>query len=236
MTETTRALLERRRHARIVAKGAVSLRSFDHAQRGRIVNLGAGGMYMLTSVTAPDRLLRRTVELEIRLDGGLAEWLQGSGEVVRISAQGLAVAFATPPTALMGMIDQLQTAARASARVMSVVLIDSDDSRRSAMAAAFRATGCAVVEAATPLEAIVRLGETTFEPDVIAVADSQSSAANDMRTFVEREHPGAKLVTISDELFAPDGIAHWLSSTASYVDLPGRIREVLVRPGGGSQG
>jgi hypothetical protein len=236
MNETTPSPLERRRHPRIVAKGTVTILSAGHAQRGRIANVGNGGMFVRTIVSAPDRLLRRAVELEIRLDGGHAEWLPGTGEIVRIGAQGLAIAFDAPPTGLLRMIDQLGTAARASARVLSVVLIDADDSRRSAMAAGFRATGCGVIEAATPLEAVVRLGETMFEPDVIAVADSQTSAAAEMRAFIEREHPGAKLVTIGDELFAPDGIANWLSSTASYRDLPGRIRDVLVRPRGGSRG
>ena len=236
MNETTRAPLERRHHARIVAKGAVTLRAAGHAQRGRLVNVGAGGMFVRTLLSVPDRLLRCPVELDIRLDGGHAEWLPGTGEIRRIGEQGLAIAFDAPPTALLRMIDQLGTAARASARVLSVVLIDADPTRRSAMAAGFRATGCRVVEAATPLEAIVRLGETTFEPDVIAVADSQTSAAAEMRTFVEREHPGAKLVTIGDELLAPDGIAHWLSSTASTLDLPGRIRDLLVRPRRGSPG
>jgi hypothetical protein len=223
MSDTTRALLERRSHARIVAKGAVSFGSSNHAQRGRVANLGKGGMFVLTSATVPDRLRRRAVDFQIRLDGGHAEWLRGTGEIVRIHSRGMAVAFDTPPIALLRVIDHLASAARANVRIMSVVLIDVDETRRSAMAAGFRATGCSVVEAATPLEAVVRLGEAMFEPDVIAVADSQTAA--EMRLFVEREHPGTKLLTIGDELFAPDGIAHWLSA-APYVDRSSRIREV----------
>jgi hypothetical protein len=188
-------------------------------------------VYVLTPTSTPERLLHSAVEMQIRLDVGHAEWLPATARIARITERGLGIAFDAPPTALVGMLDQLSTAARASARVMSVVLIDADDARRSAMAAGFRATGCSVVEAATPLEAVFRLGEAMFEPDVIAVADSQCSDAADMRKFVEREHPGIKLVTIGDELFAPDGIVHWLSSSTSYVDLPRRIREVLVQRG-----
>ncbi len=230
MTEATRGVLERRCHTRIIAKGAVSILAPGYAQRGRIADVGAGGMFVVTPTSTPERLLHRAVELQIRLDVSHAEWLPAMGEVVRIAANGIGVAFAALPLALLGMLDRLSTAARASARVMSVVLIDAVGTRRSAMAAGFRATGCSVVEAATPLEAVVRLGEAMFEPDVIAVADSQSSAAAEMRVFVAREHPGIKMVTIGDELFAPDGISHWLSATTSYVDLPHRIREVLVRP------
>ena len=113
---------------------------------------------------------------------------------------------------------------------MSVVLIDGHTERRWAIAEGFRATGCAVIEASTPLEAIVRLGESSFEPDVIAVADSYpTSEAEEMRVFVERDHPNVKLVTIGDALIEPDGIAHWLSSADPGSDLPDRVREVLVR-------
>src|SRR5205814_3996243 len=110
------------------------------------------------------------------------------------------------PAVLLHMIDQIATAARARDRVLAVVLIDTHAQRRSAMAAGFRATGCNVVEAATPLEAIVRLGESSFEPDVIAIADSDPpTAADDMRAFVERDHPRSKVITIGDELLEPDG-------------------------------
>jgi hypothetical protein len=59
--------------------------------------------------------------------------------------------------------------------------------------------GCSVIEAATSLEAIVHLGEASFEPDVIAVADSiPAASANEMRDFIARDHPHVKLVSITD--------------------------------------
>jgi hypothetical protein len=176
-------------------------------------------------------VLMRAVDLEIRLDGGHAQWLHGKGRIVRIVAEGVAVAFDTLPSGLLRMIDEMATASHARVRVMSVVLIDADSERRSAMASGFRTTGCNVVEAATPLEAIVRLGESSFEPDVIAVADSDpSTTAADLRAFVERNHVSAKLVTLGDDPGAPDGILHWLSSADPDGDLPSRIRAVLARP------
>ncbi|HSR97089.1 MAG TPA: PilZ domain-containing protein [Kofleriaceae bacterium] len=222
---------ERRRHARVMPKGTVTLRAGREAQHARIVNLGEGGMFAATDVRAPDRLLRRAVDLEIRLDGASAQWLRGTGRVVRIVAEGVAIAFDTLPSGLLRMIDELTTASHARRRVMSVVLIDADAERRSAMASAFRTTGCAIVEATTPLEAIVRLGESSFEPDVIAVADSGSATtAADLRAFVERNHASAKLIAIGDDPDAPDGIIHWLSSADPEGDLPSRIRAVLARP------
>jgi hypothetical protein len=231
MNNRTDAHPERRRHARICAKGTSLLRVDGYALRGRIANLGEGGMLIVTDVDLPEGLLGHLADIEVRLDGGLAQWLPATGRIVRISGGGVAIAFDTLSGELRGMIDELTTASRARRRVLSVVLIDADVQRRSAMTAGFRATGCGVIEATTPLEAIVRLGESSFEPDVIAIADSHpAAAADEMRGFVERNHPNVKLVTIGEALLQPDGIVHWLSSADPASDLPDRIREVLVRP------
>jgi len=231
MNHRTGARIERRRHTRICPKGTSFLRVDGYALHGRIANLGEGGMLVITDVDAPERLLGSLTGVEVRLDGGFAQWLQATGRIVRITGADVAIAFDTLSGELRAMLDELTTASRARIRVLSVVLIDADAERRSAMTAGFRATGCGVIEAATPLEAIVRLGESSFEPDVIAIADSDPSpAADQMRGFVERNHPNAKLVAIGDSVLGPDGIVHWLSSTGSASDLPDRIREVLVRP------
>jgi len=222
---------ERRRHQRIGAKGTLTIRSPDHEQHGRIANISAGGVYVFTNVSPPRRLLARAVEVVLRLDAGHAEWLEATAKIVRVEPGGMAIAFESASVQLLRVIDDVVTASRARSRVVAVVLIDEQTQRRSAMAAGFRATGCAVVEAATPLEAIVRLGESSFEPDIVAVADSRTpEEAEQMRTFVEREHPRAKLVAIGDEIFQPDGFVHWLSATDSADDLAARVRDVLVAP------
>lgn len=221
---------ERRRDVRIAPKGTLRFRTREHLHHGRIANLSAGGAHILTSVTAPARLLRRNVDIELRLDTGTAEWLRATGRIVRIDRDGVAIAFDLLAAPLLRMIDELSTASLARARIIAVVLIDADPQRSSAMAAGFRAIGCSVIEAATPLEAIVRLGESSFEPDVIAVADSHTDDADEMRAFVDREHPDSKLITIGDEIFHPDGFANWLSSANPHADLPARMREALVAP------
>jgi hypothetical protein len=231
MSNQTDASSERRRYARITPKGTSFLCVEDQALRGRIANLGEGGMLLLADGDAPARLLGRFAEAEVRLDSGFAQWWHATGRIVRVTDGAVAMAFDTLSGELRRMIDELVTASRARIRVLSVVLIDAEAQRRSAMSAGFRATGCGVIEAATPLEAIVRLGESSFEPDVIAIADSHpATAADEMRSFVRRYHPNAKLVTIEDTLLQPDGIVHWLSSADPSSDLPARIREVLVRP------
>lgn len=213
----------------MTAKGALVLRATERALSGRLANLSASGLWMELNIGPPADLLARTVKLDLRLDGGLAEWLRVEGKVVRLRPNGLAVQFSAPSDLVLRTIDDLASQSQASRRVLTVVLIDSDAARRSAMVKGFRGAGCVTIEGGTPLEAIVRLGDASFEPDLIAVADSYNELdANAMREFVRRNHPHAKLITIGDELFAPDGIANWLSSDNPDADLSKRIRDVIV--------
>lgn len=221
---------ERRGHARIVAKGTVVLHVAGVAHNGRIVNIAEGGMSIVTAVTPPQRWLGRTIDVQLRLDGASAEWLRGSGRVVRIRADGLALAFATAPPFLGRVLDELSDASHARRRVLTVVLVDTDPARREAMCVGFRGAGCVVIDAASPLEAIVRLGESSFEPDVIAIADSQPSAsADNLREFARQYHPHAKLVTIVNERVTSDGVPSWVSASDPEADLSQRIRAVLSR-------
>jgi hypothetical protein len=223
---------DRRRHARIEPKGTVTAHALGNAHRGRLVNIGAGGLCVATDVTLPVRLLERVVEVELRFDGPLAAWQRVAAHVSRIDADGVAVVFDAPTApALLQMIDELTTASHASVRAILVVLIDADAERRTMIAKGFRAAGCEVVEVATQLEAITRLGESHFEPDIIAVADSQpTAAADEMRAFITREHASSMLVTIGAELFDPVSLASWLSSTTSTANLPARVRDLLFAP------
>ena len=224
---------ERRKHPRVVTKGTVNMSAPGYVQRARLANIGARGIYVLTNIRPLDRLLQGTVKLEIRLDTGRAEWCRTEGRVIRIRDEGLAIVFDTPPLDLLGMIDELETASHARNRMIAIVLIDADERRRNRMADGFNAAGCTVIEAATPLEAIVRLGESSFEPDVIAVADTRPGGqSDDMRAFVEREHPTVKLIRIGDEVLRPDGLFNWLSSAGMEADLADRVRQALVSPRG----
>ena len=225
---------DRRRHTRIAPKGTVTIHALGNAHYARLANIGVGGIYVATEVSLPDRLLGRVVGVELRFDGALAAWQRLSGRITRLEASGAALAFAVPTApALLRMIDGLTTASHASARVISVVLIDADAARRAAIAAGFRAAGCLVVEVATQLEAIVRLGESHFEPDVIAVASTQPvTGADEMCAFVEHYHPTSLLVAIGPELLDPAGFDNWLPDTTATADLPARIRELLFAPRG----
>jgi len=219
---------ERRRHIRIAPKGTVVLNALGTAHRARISNLGEGGIYLLTTTTLPERYLARIADIEIRLDGQEQQWLRATGRVLRIDPEGVAIVFDAIPAMLRRLIDEMATASRARSRVISVVLVDANVPRRTSIADGFRTAGCIVLEATTPLEAIVRLGESHFEPDAIAIADSTS--AEELRDFVAHAHPLAQLVTIGDESINPNRVVDWLSSDNPRSDLPNRVRTMLGRP------
>ena len=52
-----------------------------------------------------------------------------------------------------------------------------------------------------------------------------------MRGFVAREHRDALLVTVGDDVVAPAGMDHWLSSAKPRADLAARVREILAQHG-----
>jgi CheY-like chemotaxis protein len=222
-------LTERRKHARIALKGTAILLAREHAVRARLINLSQGGFLASTLVTAPSRLLGRSVDIELRLDDPVAQWNRLEGAIVRIGNQSVAICLDATP-ALVRLVDEMTVASRTRERVISVILIDEDATRMKLLAEAFRIVGCNVIEAATSLEAIVRLGESSFEPDVIAVADSIPAAtANEMREFVRRNHPQVKLVSIT-EVIDPAVDIFQLTPQDLRGNLADAIRRLLGRP------
>ena len=223
---------ERRRDLRISPKGTVILRSVradTYMVRGRIANLSRSGLVIATRTTAPERLLGARVELSLRLDDRDSSWFDLGGRILRIEESSLAMALLTVPASFTQAIEETVTRSLRNDRMLSILLVDATAQRRGAMADGFRSAGCTVVEVSTPLEAIVRLGESHFEPDLVAIADSQPATISEqLRVFVEAEHPGARLVTIGDAASAPEGLARWLSSANPNADLAARIRRVLT--------
>lgn len=231
MTQVT----ERRKHARIALKGTAILLAGEHAVRARLVNLSEGGFLASTLVTAPQPLLGQPVDIELRLDDRLSQWTRVEGRIVRIEDDRVAICFTATPAVVL-LVDGMTVASRARDRVISVILIDEDARRRKLLADAFRIVGCSLIEAATSLEAIVRLGESSFEPDVIAVADSiPAVTANQMREFVGRDHPHVKLVSITD-VIDPGINIFQLRPEDLRGNLADAIRRVLGRPRSPSSG
>jgi hypothetical protein len=220
MTSTQQPPDERRPSVRISPKGSVVLCAGEHVERGRIASISGGGLLAITSGHAPGLSPGTPVAVELRLDAASSEWLRFAGHVLRIDGRSIGIALETGSKAFTRLVEDGLSASGADDGVRTVVLVDATPERRGPVADAFRACGCNVLEVATPLEAIVRLGELRFEPELIAIADSLPSAiSDDLRIFVEREHPQAKLVTIGDDILSPRGSARWLSSADPHGDL-----------------
>jgi hypothetical protein len=220
---------ERRRNRRIAPKGTVLVRAGTYLLRGRIANLSLGGLSATTVVTAPERLLTSAVEIDLRFDGSDRAWCALGGRLLRSGASSLAAAFDRVPPGFAHTIEEMHDALHGRRRVLSIVLVDAKDNRRAMLADGFRGACCSVIDTATPLEAIVRLGESHFEPDVIAIADSNPATISDeLRRFVDREHPHARVLTIGHETVGPDRPMHWLSSADPASDLVTRIRQLLA--------
>jgi|SRR5687768_674514 len=220
---------ERRRETRVSPKGTVVVRADTYVMRGRIANISLGGLAVATRTTAPERLLGASVDMSVRLDDRDSGWLELGGRIARIGANRMAIVIGAVPLSFTRIIDETVSRSHRNDRDLSVVLVDSVEERRAQIADAFREAGCSVIEVSTPLEAIVRLGESHFEPVVIAIAESlPMTISEELRAFVDTEHPSAWLVTIGDAVNAPDGFAHWLSAANPDVDLVARIRRLLT--------
>jgi PleD family two-component response regulator len=71
------------------------------------------------------------------------------------------------------------------ARQRSIILVDATPRRRAPVADAFRSAGYDVVEAATPAEAVMRLADSTDEPELIALAETlPETAAEELRELL----------------------------------------------------
>ncbi|TMQ22454.1 MAG: PilZ domain-containing protein [Deltaproteobacteria bacterium] len=221
---------ERRRDVRISPKGTVVLLAGGDTCRCRIVNLSHGGVLVTVPVEAGDMFVPgRSLELELQIDGKSSQWIRLSGRVVRIEATTIAMTFDKVSVEFIQLVDEMLGASYGRRRILSVISVDTDADRRARIAEAFRVVGCTVVTVSTPLEMIVRLGELQFEPDLIVIASSRPSAtSDDLRRFVEREHPGARLAAVSDQLINPGGESQWLSSMDADGDLVNRVRRLLL--------
>ena len=221
--------MERRRSTRIAPKGSVILHAGEHVEHGRIANIRSGGLLALTEDLA-EIPPGSAVGVELRLDTAGSEWLRLDGRVVRTAGCSVALALETTTERFARLMRDNLSASGEHRRVRPVVLIDATPARRALIAEAFRTSGCAVLEVSTPLEAIVRLGELRFDPELIAIADSlPTSTSDDLRVFVEREHPHAKLVIIDDDILASPESTCRLSASSSHDDLLAWIRELLER-------
>jgi hypothetical protein len=222
---------ERRRTMRVRSKGSVRFRHGAQLIRGRILDLGVCGVCV--RIEEPVGLgvyIGESVRLEVRLDARQKSYAL-DGRVLRSRAATgvIAVELNGVPSDFESCVaDELVAAGKHDA-LPHMILVDVAVGRRHAFARAFRYAGCHVTEVATPLEAIAQLGQLRFEPGVIAIADSvPESIAEDLRSFLGREHPEAHMVAIGRSNRYPKLGGSWLSWAGTRDDLELRVGRVIT--------
>jgi hypothetical protein len=230
-TETPR---ERRRTVRVRSKGSVRLRHGAQLIRGRILDLGVGGVSLRTEPPVGlGPYIGEPVRVEVRLDARSKQFTL-DGSVLRSAAATcvVAVVFDEAPSDFEACVQEELVAAGKHDALPHMILVDGTVRRRHAFARAFRSAGCDVTEVSTPLEAIARLGRLRFDPGVIAIADSvPESTADDLRRFLCDEHPQAHMVVIGRSNRHSKLGASWLSWTDSGGDLDLRVGRVVTAHG-----
>jgi hypothetical protein len=221
-------VIERRQQTRIEARGSVILRGRGLEVHGRAVNVSET---VLEVRCEPVRTLLSmagiSLEIEMRLDGAAGTWFLLHGQVARVrpADNGLVIAISALPLPLAVLL--ASNAGQARARPIEVMVVDRDVARRIRVAEAFRAEGCHVVEAGSPLEAIDALGTASYATDVIAVADTvPDSIALDLREHLDAAYVDALVVAIGEPEWIPT--REHLDPSDSEGLLPNRVQSLLL--------
>ena len=181
------------------SKGSVQIRRGTRIVGARVIDLAAGGICVRTDIPIElAGVIGERVSIHLRLDAVPPRHFALLGHVLRASASTnlIALAFDAVPADFEDWIqDELLPLSHDV--LPHMILVDSPGARRHMIANAFRTAGCHVTEASMPLDAIAHLGQSRFEPGLIAIADSVPEAvAEQLRAFLLEEHPGAHMVAI----------------------------------------
>lgn len=178
-----------RARGRVVVQGSAG-------GRGKVVDVSTSGVRFRLAGPAGEYRVADRLSLDLRFDGARGGWWTITGRVVRCDADGqIAICFEAVPSDFATWIDAELHAAREAEDVDHVLLVDPMPLRRIETARTLRDAGRRVSEAATPLDAIDRLGESRYNPRLAAIADTvPASIANELRAYLRREHPAIGLV------------------------------------------
>lgn len=194
-------LSERRHSGRVESSGTVIVHG-EPAIHGRVLDVAVGGLNVLveraTTTPGPGTFVR----LALRFDGS-GSWLHLTGSVVRIDACGAASALViklldVPPDFEDLVQDEIVFALECAQR-RHLLLVDAARGRRELVAAAFRATGCVVIEVSSPLEAIVAIDQSRLHLWGVVIADTAiASRADELREFLSTTYPQVPLIVVSE--------------------------------------
>ncbi len=192
---------DRRRSGRAESSGTAIVHG-ALALHGRIVDLAIGGLTLLVDGIVAEPAVGHRVRVVARLDGP-GRWFHLTGSVARIESRGSATALVIELTGVPHDYEDLVQNELLSglecARDPQILLVDSSRGRRALVAAAFRAVGCRVIEASSPLEAIAAIDQSRLHLRAVVIADTElASRAADLRRFLHEAYPRVPLVVVGD--------------------------------------
>ena len=192
---------ERRRSGRVESSGTAIVYG-EPAIHGRVLDVAVGGLSLLleraTTTPVPGTLVR----LALRLDGS-GSWLHLTGSVVRIEARevvsALVIKLLDVPPDFEDLVQDEIVFALECAQRRHLLLVDAARERRELVAAAFRATGCVVIEVSSPLEAINAIDQSRLHLWGVVIADTEiASRADELREFLSTTYPQVPLIVVGE--------------------------------------
>ena len=192
---------ERRRSGRVESSGTAIVHG-EPAIHGRVLDVAVGGLNVLVERATTTPGAGTFVRLALRFDGS-GTWLHLTGCVVRIDAHGAASALViklldVPPDFEDLVQDEIVFALECAQR-RHLLLVDAARGRRELVAAAFRATGCVVIEVSSPLEAIVAIDQSRLHLWGVVIADTAiASRADELRAFLSTTYPHVPLIVVCE--------------------------------------
>ena len=190
---------ERRHSGRVEASGSAIVHG-PCVARARILDLAVGGLGLLVDADASVPDVGTHVRVEFRLDG-CGRWLHVIGRVARVDARGsssaLVIELLVVPPEFEDLVQDELLAALECAEQPQILLVDATRRRRELVAAAFRATGCSVIEVSSPLEAITEIGQSRLHLRAVVIADTElASRADELRRFLDEAYPRVPLIVV----------------------------------------
>jgi CheY-like chemotaxis protein len=170
------------------------------ALHGRIIDLAIGGISLLADGGVSPLEVADRVRVSVRLDG-VGHWFHLGGSVARIDACGLTTVLAIElfdvPQDFEDLVQNELLSVLECACEPQILVVDAARQRRDLVAAAFRATGCRVIEASSALEAIAEIDQSRLHLWAVVIADTEiASRADDLRTYLREAYPRVPLVVV----------------------------------------
>jgi CheY-like chemotaxis protein len=220
---------ERRRTPRMNVSGNAVVHAAQGVVRCQLVNLSAGGALLRSTEEAGHAVaLDASVLIDLHLDARRTAWIHLRGHVQRIAgAADFCVVFHDVTPQFEDLVgDEILAGIEGEARPRALI-VDADPSRRAQLAEALARSGCNVVEATAPLDAIATIEQSKAHIAVVLVRAPEASAPDPLTVFLREAHPEIELAVIADRADGGRDRPGWLFT--EQADFGVQVRRLIAR-------